>query len=130
MRRALVIGLLAFAVPAAFAQSAVNNDLSFGRRIFVGRRGGRGDRHLRRNQHAAAADVRRCAGCHGRDGGGTREGGVKIPPISWAVLIAPREPSSGRPGRPAYDDATLMRALAEGIDPAGRTLASACRASS
>jgi ABC-type branched-subunit amino acid transport system substrate-binding protein len=68
--------------------------------------------------------VRRCAGCHGPDGAGAREGGVEIPPITWMALIAPRDASPGRPGRPGYDEATLERALAEGIDPAGRPLTS------
>ena len=124
MRRALVIGLLAFAVPAAFAQSAVNNDLSFGRRIFS--RGGAANEVtaiFAGTNTPLPPNVRRCAACHGRDGRGTREGGVEIPPVSWAALVAPRDPSAGRPGRPAYDEATLKRALAEGIDPAGRSLA-------
>src|SRR6478736_5198116 len=113
MRRALVIGLLAFAVPAAFAQSAVNNDLSFGRRIFS--RGGAANEVtaiFAGTNTPLPPNVRRCAACHGRDGRGTREGGVEIPPVSWAALVAPRDPSAGRPGRPAYDQATLKRALA------------------
>jgi hypothetical protein len=63
--------------------------------------------------------VRRCAGCHGPDGVGGREGGVAIPPIDARNLFAPRDTA---PGRPGYDDDTLKRALADGVDSAGRRL--------
>lgn len=57
-----------------------------------------------------------CAGCHGSDGMGRREGGTVFPPILWSVL--------GDPGRdPSYDRDSFARALRDGIDPAGRPLA-------
>ena len=124
MRRALLIGSLMLAISSALAQSVVNNDLSTGRRIFD--RGGAANELTATFAGTNAPlppNVRRCSACHGRDGRGAQEGGVEIPPVSWAALAAPRDRSAARPGRPAYDEATLRRALAEGIDPAGRSLA-------
>jgi hypothetical protein len=79
-----------------------------------------------------------CVTCHLRSGMGAVEGAVPALPISGPRLYAPRlrfpkrplrrkprEPqASPEPDllRPAYTDATLARALREGIDPSGRTL--------
>jgi cytochrome c553 len=79
-----------------------------------------------------------CMTCHLRSGMGSVEGAVPAPAISGPRLYAPRfrfpkkplrrkprEPRSSPepdPVRPAYTDATLARALRDGIDPAGRTL--------
>ncbi|WP_341865003.1 ABC transporter substrate-binding protein [Azotobacter beijerinckii] len=54
-----------------------------------------------------------CAGCHGRDGRGRPEGGIRPPEITWRHLTSARS---------AYDEASLARALGEGIDPAGERL--------
>jgi hypothetical protein len=61
-----------------------------------------------------------CAGCHGRSGLGSAEGGKVAPPITGAALRAAR--SAGPRPRPAYDAAALARALREGVDAAGRPL--------
>src|SRR4051812_34628696 len=86
MRRALAIGVLAFAVTTGLA-SAADNQPAAGRRIF---RFGGDAGEVRATFAASNAmlppGVRRCAGCHGADGAGTREGGVPTPPISWAAL--------------------------------------------
>jgi hypothetical protein len=50
---------------------------------------------------------------------GSAEGAWVVPSIAAPILFAPVPP----PGRPAYDRASLGRALREGRDPAGRTLA-------
>ena len=79
-----------------------------------------------------------CVTCHLRSGMGSLEGAVPAPPISGPRLYAPRfrfpkralrrkpreAPTSPEPDavRPAYTDATLARAVREGIDPSGRTL--------
>lgn len=60
-----------------------------------------------------------CAGCHGADGRGRREGGTVFPPILWSVLTDP-----ARPGGP-YGEAALARALETGIAPDGRSLGAA-----
>jgi mono/diheme cytochrome c family protein len=122
MRRALAIGFCALAVATA---SAAADEATSGRRIYA--RGGVAGEVVATfagTNTPLPPGVRRCAGCHGPDGLGTREGGVGIPSIAWKALVAPRDASPGRPGRPGYDEATLARALTEGIDPAGRSLAS------
>ena len=72
-----------------------------------------------------------CVNCHRRSGWGSAEGPVRVPPIVGSVLFAPvtrghpemGSPRTTGPGtRPAYTDATLLRALREGVDPGGRTL--------
>jgi len=57
-----------------------------------------------------------CRTCHGRDGAGGREGAA--PPIRGSDLFR------ATPARPAYDAASLKRALEEGRTPDGRILSS------
>ena len=57
-----------------------------------------------------------CATCHGRDGRGRPEGGVRPANLEWATL------ASASPSRPAYDEARLRRAITMGIDAGGRPL--------
>ena len=73
-----------------------------------------------------------CVNCHRRSGLGTVEGRIVIPPITGRYLFHPGErlppesdathtPSSP-PNRAAYDDATVARAIREGIGADGRQL--------
>jgi ABC-type branched-subunit amino acid transport system substrate-binding protein len=64
-----------------------------------------------------------CAGCHGRDGKGRPEGGVSPTDLTWSALTRPygATHASGRK-HPAYDEKTLKRAIAMGLDPAGNPL--------
>ena len=124
MRRALAIAFCALAVAAAL-EAVADDRTASGRRIYA--RGGAASEVIATfpgTNTPLPPGVRRCAGCHGRDGAGAREGGVGIPSIAWTALAAPRDASPGLRGRPGYDEAALARALAEGIDSAGRPLAS------
>jgi len=126
MRRARLILWCALLIAIVVATDAAGDDAATGRRIFA--RGGTADEitaTFAGSQAPLPPRLRRCAGCHAADGLGGREGGVGIPPITWRALTAPREASPARPGRPAYDEAGLARALEDGIDSAGRPLASA-----
>lgn len=64
---------------------------------------------------AAAA----CANCHRRSGLGGSEGTARVLPITAAALFSPR---TAAPIRPAYTDATLIRAITSGIGADGRRL--------
>ncbi|MGK3960779.1 ABC transporter substrate-binding protein [Sorangium sp. So ce1667] len=57
-----------------------------------------------------------CAGCHGRSGDGTAEGGVAAPPLTPEQLF-----SADRPDGP-YTAETLAAAVREGRTPAAREL--------
>lgn len=61
-----------------------------------------------------------CVNCHLRSGMGTAEGAIVVPPVTGPTLYGTVE----RPphARPAYTDATLARAIRDGIDAAGRPL--------
>lgn len=64
-----------------------------------------------------------CANCHGEDGRGRPEGGVRPPDITWNRLTRPygQAQINGRSYGP-YDEAALARAVSEGRDPAGNRL--------
>lgn len=65
-----------------------------------------------------------CINCHQRSGYGTVEGAAVVPPINARSLFQARPQQGPRAGRdrPAYDDASVMRALHDGVNPAGRAL--------
>ncbi|MEJ6654819.1 MAG: ABC transporter substrate-binding protein [Pseudomonas sp.] len=63
-----------------------------------------------------------CGSCHGADGRGRPEGGVRPPDITWQRLSVPYGQRINGRSYPAYDDAALARAVIEGIDPAGNRL--------
>lgn len=72
-----------------------------------------------------------CSNCHRRSGWAGPEGTVSVPPVTGPALYSPLTRgqldmgtlrSTGPGTRPAYDDATLLRAIREGVDPSGRSL--------
>lgn len=72
-----------------------------------------------------------CVNCHRRSGWGTAEGPLAVPPVVGPVVFAPRARGSAEMGtwtttgagtRPAYDEATLLTALRDGIDASGRVM--------
>ncbi|NBA96739.1 ABC transporter substrate-binding protein [Pseudomonas sp. R5(2019)] len=62
-----------------------------------------------------------CANCHGTDGRGRPEGGVRPPDITWQRLSQASGHTNGR-RYPAYSEGKLARAVQEGVDPAGNRL--------
>lgn len=64
-----------------------------------------------------------CAGCHGRDGKGRPEGGVRPSDLTWTALSKPygvTHPDGRR--HPPYDARLLKKAISLGLDPAGNPL--------
>ena len=61
-----------------------------------------------------------CVHCHQRSGMGTVEGGSVVPSITGPALA--QATTIGLRQRPAYSDATLVRAIREGVDAAGQPL--------
>jgi mono/diheme cytochrome c family protein len=59
-----------------------------------------------------------CQTCHGRSGMGSAEGQVVVPSIAGPILFADLH----QPKRPAYDVATLARALRDGVGATGQPL--------
>ncbi|MBD5801745.1 hypothetical protein AZOA_11690 [Azoarcus sp. Aa7] len=72
---------------------------------------------------AIPATVVPCANCHGADGRGRREGGVRPPDITWRRLALSygQRLENGRE-RPAYDAASFARAITTGVDSGGNRL--------
>lgn len=60
-----------------------------------------------------------CASCHGRSGLGLSEGTLRALPITSDTLF---RPAIGGAPRPAYSDATLLRAITAGVSSSGRRL--------
>ncbi|HJW76257.1 MAG TPA: hypothetical protein VJ787_11435 [Thermoleophilia bacterium] len=65
-----------------------------------------------------------CAGCHGRDGRGLSTPMFRAPDITYANLTDPKGmlEADGVRG-PTFTDADIRRAVTQGIDPEGDTLA-------
>lgn len=72
---------------------------------------------LNRGEFKTSGGSFACAGCHGSAGQGAAEAGISAPPIHSAAL------NQASAARPAYDAGLLHRAVANGVDPAGRHLA-------
>lgn len=64
-----------------------------------------------------------CANCHGADGLGRPEGGVRPPDLRWSRLTSSygQQHINGR-AYPAYTEGTLARAIQEGRDPGNNRL--------
>ena len=69
------------------------------------------------------ASVLPCASCHGRDGRGKEEGGIRPSNLQWDVLTKPYEVGTRK--HPPYTPSTLRRAITTGLDPAKQKLHSA-----
>lgn len=129
--------LLLFALPLrAFADTPDPALLEAGRAIFE--RGLLPSGEPLHGQRAGGVEVSgapaACMQCHRRSGIGTTEGSSPVPSITAPALFAPARPLGHQPrtpagvqvnklpyhARPPYTDATLARALREGVAPDGR----------
>ncbi len=129
---------VALALGAAPVRSAGPELLEQGRRIYM--EGLLGDGQPLRASAAGGTHLQEqgaaCVLCHRRSGMGSREGSLAIPAIAAPLLFSPpvpltprrlaanAEPLTGsrQDTRAAYDDATLARALRQGLDSSGRAL--------
>ena len=67
-----------------------------------------------------------CAGCHGQRGEGKTEGGVTAGSLVWSQLLKPEGHTHPRGRRHGpFTESTFVRAVREGVDPAGNTLMTA-----
>ncbi|MDF3935213.1 cytochrome c/ABC transporter substrate-binding protein [Pseudomonas citronellolis] len=120
---ALGLALLAWLGP--FAAELIGAELVEGRLIY---REGRSPSGAQISARVGAGDLLMegdalpCASCHGPDGRGRAEGGIRPPDITWQrLLTAYGQEVNGR-RYPAYDAASVARAIREGRDPAGNRL--------
>jgi ABC-type branched-subunit amino acid transport system substrate-binding protein len=63
-----------------------------------------------------------CANCHGLVGEGTEEGGLAAPTLIWSALTSAHTSALTTAERGPYTPNTLVRAIREGLDPAGQRL--------
>ncbi len=128
--RAAVAPLLAVAAACALLAApgrpgGLTSSQERGRRLYLEGKGSSAPVLARLDGSAAdvPAEALACAGCHGRDGRGSVEGGVVAPDIRWEALAAIAEDgtATGR-RRPAYDSGSLGAAVTTGADPAGNRL--------
>ena len=115
---------LALALPVRGAALSAQEEA--GRAIYEDGRSAFGDAFAGRmgmgGQAVPGAAVR-CANCHGSDGLGRPEGGVRPPDITWSTLTRAggHAHEDGR-HHPPFDEAAIERALVRGEDSAGNRL--------
>jgi hypothetical protein len=127
----ILLALLPLA-PAPLSVVADSSASSPGEGIY--RRGllpsGRPLRGERASATAVEGPLAACVNCHRRSGLGASEGRILIPPITARYLFGVRARNAGEPGmpgmetpgleRPRFTEATLARAIREGVGSDGR----------
>ncbi|MCY1508823.1 Periplasmic binding protein [compost metagenome] len=119
-----VAALLALG-PGLAAALQLSAEEAAGKRIFLeGVSASGGEIHARVGAAGTTlpASALPCGSCHGADGRGRPEGGVRPPDITWRRLSTPYGQALNGRVYPAYDEASLARAIVEGRDPAGNRL--------
>ena len=126
----LLMGLFCHALEAAESPSADIGESIYRRGVLASGAPLRGTRQVG-SLGLAGADAA-CINCHRRSGTGSREGTITIPPVTGEYLFRARGSAAQEPmlhghgsrldHRDAYTDATLARAIREGVDAAGRPL--------
>lgn len=105
-------------------QPAAKHLAALGRDIYLGRNSRDANAALRGSDVRLSQRELACVNCHGRDGGGSREGGLAAPAIRWQDLSVKKQVGDQRT-RAAYDEHAFMRALIQGVDASGNTLGAA-----
>jgi ABC-type branched-subunit amino acid transport system substrate-binding protein len=126
LRPWLCAAALGAAMVALHAATPDEDRLELGRRIFHEGRNLRGEEIralLGDGGTALAGPVVACGNCHGADGRGRPEGGVRPPDITWEELTKPygHVRADGRRHGP-FDARSFARAVTEGVDPAGQRI--------
>jgi ABC-type branched-subunit amino acid transport system substrate-binding protein len=125
-RAAALLGAVLFLIAAPSGAASLSPDEEAGRAIFQDGESVFGDVFSGRlgiAQQRVPGTAARCANCHGSDGRGRPEGGVRPANITWSELTKPygHEHDNGR-RHSAFDEASLKRALTQGVDPDGNPL--------
>lgn len=127
MKLALVLGLLLLGAGYLNADAApLTPEESAGKRLYREGVSASGEPIMARvgaaNMVLPATSLP-CANCHGADGLGRPEGGVRPPDLSWSRLTSTygQQQVNGR-NYPAYSDSSLARAVQEGRDPGNNRL--------
>jgi len=109
----------------AASDDAAGGSVADGKRVFLEGLG-EGGTAIRASVGKPATEVSAailpCVNCHGRDGRGRKEGGLNPSDIRWLELTKPYGESTAARRRGAYDEGTLIRAIAMGIDSSGNKL--------
>ncbi|MHC8354699.1 cytochrome c/ABC transporter substrate-binding protein [Pseudomonas sp. LB3P81] len=127
MKVSLILGLLLIgSLPCAADTLPLSPDESAGKRLYREGVSGSGEPIMARVGAAGMllpATSLPCANCHGADGLGRPEGGVRPPDLSWSRLTSTygQQHINGR-NYPAYTEGTLARAVQEGRDPGNNRL--------
>lgn len=126
LRAACAAAALAAAALAVQAKADLNAQERAGRAIYEQGRSSFGDAfggRIGMGWQSMPGDAVRCANCHGPDGLGRPEGGVRPPNITWSELTRAygHTHDNGR-SHPKFDEAALKRAITAGVDPAGNAL--------
>lgn len=132
MRRLVAAVFIGICAPSGVAQVPDAALIARGESIYFGTHSSVAKPGAARIQGAPIpASSAACVACHRRSGLGSSESKLLVPPIAGFLLFNPLLPQTGRRlpwtsqdrTRPAYDEATLQRALNEGVAPDGVPLA-------
>jgi ABC-type branched-subunit amino acid transport system substrate-binding protein len=127
MKTALILGLLILASTSLTGHaSPLTPSESAGKRLYREGVSANGEPIMARVGAAGMllpATSLPCANCHGSDGLGRPEGGVRPPDLTWSRLTSTygQQQINGR-AYPAYTEGTLARAIQEGRDPGNNRL--------
>ncbi|MCP9453473.1 MAG: cytochrome c [Nitrospira sp.] len=121
----LVLGLASSFVAGGLASPrAGETALILGRALYEQGRGV-GDREIQGklgNGVELTGSAAACANCHGRNGRGLNEGGLRAPDIRWSTLTDRFAPVRQGPAAVPYDQSSLAQTLTTGQKPDGSML--------